>query len=341
MSNGLNKLEGAQTIGKAALVLRSLSTFGSSGAALKDVCAVTALPKPTVHRILAALLAERLIERPAGTRDYRLGPELFAFGVTLAGIFDLKGLARESLERLAKETGDTIYLGMRCGFDGLCLDRVYGALAPGELILEVMDRWPLGIGSFSLAILSFLPDAEVADIVDYNRRRLRGEDLATFERIEKTILKTRRNGYAFRSMRSRRGLAGVAVPIIDGKLRPVASLCATAGAQRLVEARRDGDRGALRPARHVHRVAAADEAHREATALCSGHGAPDQAGPEAGREARFGGVGEVNRHARPSFQWRPSRGPRSRAAGRVLASLTAVLPGPPGGPPRAGCARRT
>jgi DNA-binding IclR family transcriptional regulator len=236
MSRNINKLDGAQTIAKAALVLRSLSTFGSTGAALKDVCAVTALPKPTAHRILAALLAERLIERPAGTRDYRLGPELFAFGVTTAGIFDLKGLARESLERLAKETGDTIYLGMRCGFDGLCLDRVYGASAPEELILEVMDRWPLGIGSFSLAILSFLPDAEVADIVEYNRRRLREGDLAIFERIEKTILKTRRNGYAFRSMRSRKGLAGVAVPIIDGKLRPVASLCATAGAQRMTGA---------------------------------------------------------------------------------------------------------
>lgn len=232
----VNRTEGAQTIAKAALVLRSLSTFGSGGAKLKDVCAVTGLPKPTAHRILAALLAERLIERPAGTREYRLGPELFAFGATIADLFDLKGLARGSLERLARESGDTIYLGMRCGFDGLCLDRVYGASAPEDLILEVMDRWPLGIGSFSLAILSFLPDAEVADIVAYNRRRLSGRDLATFERIDQTVLKTRRNGYAFRSMRSPRGLAGVAVPIIDAKLRPVASLCATAGTRRMAGA---------------------------------------------------------------------------------------------------------
>jgi DNA-binding IclR family transcriptional regulator len=227
------KPQGAQTIAKAALVLRSLSTFGSGGATLKDVCAVTGLPKPTAHRILAALLAERLIERPAGTRDYRLGPELFAFGATIADIFDLKGLARESLERLAKRTGDTIYLGMRCGFDGLCLDRVYGASAPDELILEVMDRWPLGIGSFSLAILAFLPQAEIDDIVAYNRRRLSGRDLATFERIDQAVLRTRRNGYAFRRMRATRGLAGVAVPIIDHKLRPVASLCATAPAVRM------------------------------------------------------------------------------------------------------------
>lgn len=227
------KPEGAQAIARAALILRSLSTFGAGGAKLKDVSEVTGLPKPTAHRILAALVAERLIERPAGTREYRLGPELFAFGTTIADLFDLKGLARPSLERLARETGDTIYLGMRCGFDGLCLDRVYGASAPEHLILEVMDRWPLGIGSFSLAILAFLPDAETADIVDYNRRRLSGRDLATFERIDGAIQKTRRNGYAFRSLRSARALAGVAVPIIDAKLRPVASLCATAAAQHM------------------------------------------------------------------------------------------------------------
>src|SRR5262245_44049405 len=111
-SSGIvGKPEGARAIAKAALVLRSLSTFGSGGAKLKDICDVTGLPKPTAHRILAALVAERLIERPAGSRDYRLGPELFAFGATIADIFDLKGLARESLDRLAKETGDTIYLG--------------------------------------------------------------------------------------------------------------------------------------------------------------------------------------------------------------------------------------
>jgi DNA-binding IclR family transcriptional regulator len=232
-SEKANKLTGAQTIAKAALVLRSLSTFGSGRATLKDVSEVTGLPKPTAHRILAALRAERLIERPEGTREYRLGPELFAFGAIIADAFDLKGLARGSLERLARETGDTIYLGVRCGFDALCLDRACAASAPDRMFLEVMNRWPLGIGSFSLAILSFLPDPEIAEVVEYNRRRLSGKDLATFERIGPTILKTRSNGYAFRRTSSQRGLAGVAVPVIDRKLRPVASLCAAAGAQRM------------------------------------------------------------------------------------------------------------
>ena len=186
-SEKANKLTGAQTIAKAALVLRSLSTFGSGRATLKDVSSVTGLPKPTAHRILAALRAERLIERPEGTREYRLGPELFAFGAIIADAFDLKGLARGSLERLARETGDTIYLGVRCGFDALCLDRASAASAPDRMFLEVMNRWPLGIGSFSLAILSFLPDPEIAEVVEYNRRRLSGKDLATFERIGPTI----------------------------------------------------------------------------------------------------------------------------------------------------------
>jgi hypothetical protein len=45
-------------------------------------------------------------------------------------------------------------------------------------------------------------------IAKYNRRRRKGKDLATFDRIDNAVLKTRRNGYAFRSMRSHRGLAG-------------------------------------------------------------------------------------------------------------------------------------
>ena len=224
---------GARAIAKAALILRTLSTFGPRGATLKEISAAGGLPKATTHRILAALLAAHLIERPDGTRNYRLGPELFAFGATIAEVFDFRGLARASLDRLAEETGDVIYLGIRSGFDGLCLDRVNGLQAPKELALDVMDRWPLGVGVFSLVLLAYLPDPEIREVIDYNHRRLSNEEHFSWSRIRGAIEEVRRDGYAFRSMLTHRQIAGVAVPVFDRKHLPIASLCVVGTGLRL------------------------------------------------------------------------------------------------------------
>jgi DNA-binding IclR family transcriptional regulator len=225
--------EGAQSIGRAALLLRTLSTFGSMGASLMQISTLTALPKATVHRILAAMVSERLVERPSGTRHYRVGPDIFAFGIAVHQSFDLKPIARASLDRLATETRSTVYLGVRSGYDMLCLDKVESESEHPALLLEVNDRWPLGIGSFSLAMLAFLTEAETAEVIEFNQRRVLEEDTLTFEYIQRSIQKTRRNGYAKRTMRSYRGNAGVAVPVFDDRHYPIASLCAVTEAGRM------------------------------------------------------------------------------------------------------------
>jgi DNA-binding IclR family transcriptional regulator len=220
------KTDGAQSITKAALLLRALSTFGSLGASLMQISQLTGLPKATAHRILATLGEERLVERPTGTRHYRIGPDIFAFGIGAQHALDLPSLTRPSLERLSSSTGLTVYLGVRSGYDMLCLDKATGTQVASELLLEVSDRWPIGIGSFSLALLAFLPAAQVHEVIDFNQRRVSEEDTLTFKHIQRSILKTQRNGYATRSMRTRGGLSGVAVPIFDDRRYPIGTLCA-------------------------------------------------------------------------------------------------------------------
>ena len=225
--------EGAQSIARAGLLLRTLSTFGSAGSSLMEISALTGLAKATAHRMLAALVEQRLVERPAGTRRYRLGPDIYAFGIGIHQCYDLQHLARPSLERLAGEAGVTAYLGVRSGFDMLCLDKVEASAEKLPLLLDVNDRWPLGVGSFSLAMLAFLPEREIAEIIAFNSQRVRDEDTLTYSHMEASIRKTRRNGYAKRTMRSYRGIAGVAAPVFDARGYPIASLCAVSAAGRM------------------------------------------------------------------------------------------------------------
>jgi DNA-binding IclR family transcriptional regulator len=225
------KSEGAQSIARAALLLRTLSTFGAQGAALMQISALTQLPKATVHRILSAMLDEHLVERPWGTRHYRLGSQVYAFGMSVRNVFDIKTMAQPCFERLAQVTGETVYLGIRSGYDAVCLDKRQGHLPQNAEFLQINDRWPMGIGSFSLAILAFLPDDEIAEILAFNRQR--EGDEKTFSKISSSIQKIRKDGYAMTKTRPSRGISGIAVPVFDRRHYPIGSLCAVSTLARM------------------------------------------------------------------------------------------------------------
>ena len=89
----------------------------------------------------------------------------------------------------------------------------------------------MGIGSFSLAILSFLPDEEIADILAFNRQRS-GQDKA-FSKMASSIQKTRKNGFALTKTRTGRGISGISVPVFDRRRYPIASLCAVSTLERM------------------------------------------------------------------------------------------------------------
>lgn len=216
------------SVGKAALVLRTLATFSPRGAALNEIAHATGLPKTTAHRILGSLLEQRLVERPQGTRLYRLGADMFAFGTSISSMFDFREAAAESMDRIPAETGEMALLGIRSGYDALCLARKEGTNTPKDVLIQLMDRWPLGIGVFSLALLAFLPADEISEILDYNERRV--DDPARYSSVQITELlsRVRREAHiflTFPALPHSTPKAGIAVPILDHHNRPVASLC--------------------------------------------------------------------------------------------------------------------
>jgi DNA-binding IclR family transcriptional regulator len=231
---------GTRVLGRAVDVMRVLATHGDAGAPLTTVARASQLHKATAHRILATLTNERLVERVPDSQRYRLGIEVFAFAAAMGERFDLKTQARPSLERLAAATGDTVYLGLRNGDNALCLDRCDGGDHERTLTLSVMDHWPLGVGAFSMALLAYLTDGEVADIIGRNDRRLAGQPMYTPARLREKVAETRLQRFAYNEVRVYPKMSAVAVPILDDNQRPIASLCVVAAIKRMGPTRRPG-----------------------------------------------------------------------------------------------------
>ncbi|HET9903775.1 MAG TPA: IclR family transcriptional regulator [Xanthobacteraceae bacterium] len=230
-------MEGARSIKRAIAILRSLAS-GGRALSVSEVARAAGLHRATAHRILRVLVEEVLVEQDPQSRRYQLGSEIFALGAAIGARRDLKAIARPSMERLWEETEDTVYLTIRSGYDGLCLDMLEGSFPEQTLKLSVGDRWPLGVGASNMPLLAFLPDAEVADIITHNAPRLKDYAEYAPDRLLALVAETRAQGFAVKISYWYPTMCGVGVPIVNRSGRPIAALSITATLSRMPAERR-------------------------------------------------------------------------------------------------------
>lgn len=232
---------GAQAAGRVLQVLRLLATNGGAteyGAGLGDLVRISGLAKPTVHRLLATLVAAGFAEQDEHTSRYRLGAEAQLLGSIAGRRTSLQRIAQPVLAELAARTRETVLLTVRRDEECLCLHREDGLGQIRTYVLAVGDRHPLGVNAGGLALLAFEDDAVVAAALERDAVWIATDyPLLDRARILDMIAATRRRGRAFNDGRVCPGAWGVAVPVRDADGRAMAAITVAGVEQRMQPAR--------------------------------------------------------------------------------------------------------
>jgi len=252
--------ETSRNVARIMGIVDALAASADGGLRLADVMRATGLNKTTTHRLLAGLAAHGLADQDSETGRYFVGVRLIALASAAKRRFQLAPLVEATLVNLSRQTQDTVMLSARVGDGALCLECWEGAFPIKVLTLRAGDCRPLGIGAPGVALLAFLPDAEIDRILAANAAE-RSEFPFDEIQIRQMIAKARTHGYAyndihvFRGMETITDMAAVSVPICATSGTPVAALSITAITQRLAQPRRDNIVAALR--REVDAIQAA------------------------------------------------------------------------------------
>lgn len=223
-----------QSLERAIDLLRVLSVAGVNGRRLVDLQRETGLSKPTVHRILDTLRQHHWIEQVEETRLYRLGPGLGALGwVASRQLQDLRELAEDDMLAVAERTGDTTFLIVRSGYEGVCIDRQSGAYPVKAFTVDVGTRRPLGVGAGGIAVLAAMDATESAAILQELKPRLG----VTAAQVHQAVSLARDKGYAYSDGLVLAGVRGLAVPLIDLRGKPIGALSYAAISERVTPAR--------------------------------------------------------------------------------------------------------
>lgn len=243
---------GAQVVGRISAVLRTVSGAMPEGIGTSDVARATGLARPTVHRLLASLAAEGFVDHDHRAGRWLLGPELYLMGSVAAVRYDITGLALDSVRELAEQTGESAFLSALRGNETVCVLRQDGSFPIRSFVLHEGVRFPLGVASAGLAILSFMPEPMVARYLaaaDLVPRY--GEDHSA-EALRRRVETTRAAGYALNPGMIVPGSWGMGAAVFDAAGQPAWALSLTGIEPRFSEDRRP-ELGHLLMG-HAHRI---------------------------------------------------------------------------------------
>src|SRR5258708_5096756 len=218
-------------IQKVCAILRVLAQ--NSPLRLPEIADATSLNKATTLRILAALIEEVLVSRVAGAKTYELGQEGRVRAVGARRSVDIAELAQPSLLRLSEKSADTALLSVRSGVEALYLARSVGSHPLQPNYLQIGSRRPLGVGAGSLALMVWLPDAEIEAIIEVLIPRLAKSPRITPKYLRERIIAARRHGHTLLLDAAYPGMGGVGVPVRDDTGQVVAALSIGASSDRI------------------------------------------------------------------------------------------------------------
>lgn len=177
----------------------------------------------TVHRLLATLADERLLERgPTGT--YRLGLAVHELGASVAPHVGLHEAAMPAMAGLRHATGETVQLAVLDGLDSVYVERLESPHTL-RIFARVGMRLPATTTSTGKVLLAALPPEELdARLASWVPERPTPHSIADATTLRRRLREIADRGWADNREESRLGVVSVGALVRDGAGEPVAAV---------------------------------------------------------------------------------------------------------------------
>jgi DNA-binding IclR family transcriptional regulator len=201
---------GVQVIARAAEICRELAT-ATDGLSTADIVERLGLSRPTVYRILRALMDEDFVRQVAPGR-YAVGPAFLVIGGSSYG--GLRHDMRPFMRDLSNELGETIDLAVLDNGEALFVDQ-FVAVRGLRVVAHMGARLPLYCTASGRALLAMLPADEVDREIPDALRAYTPNTVTDRAALLRELEEVRRTGVAYDREEYVMGVCAVATPVRD------------------------------------------------------------------------------------------------------------------------------
>ena len=200
---------------------------------LKQVAQITGLHPSTAHRILAAMAADRLVDR-IEPGSYRLGMRLLELGNLVKSRISVRELALPVMRELHAHTGETVNLSVRHDDEIVYVERTSSGRSAMRVVHMIGTRAPLHA---TAAGKLFLLEEGFARLREYAKRTglapQTKNTLSNNTALERDLERIQRQGWATDNEEVEIGVRCVAAGVRDDNGRLVAGLSLSTPADRM------------------------------------------------------------------------------------------------------------
>ena len=215
-----------------ALTLLERIAHADGPVTLREAADDSALPKATVHRMLAMLEHQGLLMRESDGR-VSPGPRLTRLALSALLNASVRAPRHAILAALAESVGETVNLTMLDGSEVVYLDRVETAW-PLRMTLQPGSRVPLHCTASGKLLLASQPAARRRRLVDsLELARFTQRTIVDAKSLDGELARIRRDGYATDNEEYLVGLVCVAVPVLLPRRRTAACVAVHAPVARM------------------------------------------------------------------------------------------------------------
>jgi IclR family transcriptional regulator, acetate operon repressor len=230
--------EGTGSLEKALDVLDAVGA-APTGLSQLELADRLNLPRTTVYRLLATLVARGLLRRDLLRRVYCLGFRCFEMARQAWAMPDLVAAASVELRSLRDLTGETAYLATLDGLEVVSLERVDGAHSQRSSA-ALGQRKPLYCTSQGKAMLSAMPQAQRDGLIkDLALKPLTPLTITDRRRLLIELRITASRGYALDDEEIVLGVRCVGAPVVDAKGQVRGAISVAGPAWRMTRQRLD------------------------------------------------------------------------------------------------------
>jgi DNA-binding IclR family transcriptional regulator len=180
-----------------------------------ELSAAVGEPRSTIYRLLAGLRELGMVD-PGRTRgSFRLGLRFMELGSQVQARLDERAAALPGMRRLHDETGETVFLTVRRGFEAVCIERIEGRRVQ-VLALSLGGSLPLHLGAAPRVLLAFAPEELQDEYLKSGKlERVTPNSLTKPRELREDLARIRERGLAISDEDVTLGIAALGAPIRD------------------------------------------------------------------------------------------------------------------------------
>lgn len=233
MSSPLPSTAAAPGVLEKAMALLNIVSATRAPMTFTELLKASALPKATLHRILATLVREGLLRHDAYNKTFLLGLRLLELAHEVWSDFDLRLAAQDELLRLRDTLGESVQLAVLTAHDVVVVASEEAG-RDARAASDVGLRLPVHASAAGKVIAAHLDAAQQRALMEaIELGALTPRTLTTTAQWLSELDLTRARGYALADREHRDDTVSVAAPIFDYEGRVVGAVAASGNAARL------------------------------------------------------------------------------------------------------------